>query len=1410
MWWTSLCYRIRGFLTMGHRHLSLARLSACISSLWQPRPPERIDRPTGRHKRQQRQRQYERTLQEIADGPTFLDQILRRPPPLRQRKLMFRALQIATTMATTHVPLISLSSDRLLRNRLRRYKRNGFLGSTTNIRPEDMTRLREVLTNYEPQSLYSSTTSDGFYLIVDSGCSHSAIGCPDDFLPGTLIDLQQPLQMEGIAGDLVVRQQGRVRYEVLTDDGDVHALETAAYFMPELPCRLFSPQAHFTELFQAGLDPRESANLTLTRQRGIITWEDRSETTLSFCDTTHLPRIRVYHNALNSAKALALKGCVTDEVNQNLTAKQKLLLRFHFRLGHIAFQHIQWLGRQGLLGPEGVPMGSDKVNAPKCAACQIGKQSRTPIPGRRVTFADSGALTKDKVVPGQRIFVDQYESRSPGRTFASKGASSSLKFVGGTLFYDAASGYISIQHQHGLTSAETIQSKIKFEQEAHQNGVTVGEYHTDNGVFTAQTFMEEIASKGQGIQFSGVSAHHQNGAAENGIKVVVRNARTMMLHVALRWPGYADQDLWPMAMCHAVHLWNHTPKIATGLAPVEIFSGSKSDHGHLLNAHPWGCPVYILEPKLRDGHKIPKWEPRSRRGQFMGISPNHASSVHLVRNLQTGSITPQYHLVFDDFFETVFSEGEQEPTVWPDLVVFQSFTNDFDDDDYRPELADEWLNPVELKERVTTQEDERNRVLNSLSTQQAPQRNTNNNNRDNRRTASNENRNATNSNSNPSQSIAPTPTQTIAPVPQHDDEQLPVDTEPLPTTAATVDTSNVGQRRYPLRNRKQTKRLIEEEGFGLYSVPRNWIFMGRALINRWRTTQRDYRYIVALLTSVDTLGLEGVHPTIAQFPAALKASKKDPDSPSFQEAMTGPYRDEFLEAMRTEVRELESHKCWDVVAATDVPEGAKVLPTMWVFKVKRFPDGRVRRFKARLVVRGDYQVKEEDYDEKYAPVVPWSTVRLLLSIAASQGLATRQVDFSNAFVQAHLHETKPIFVKAPPTFHSDVADKVVLKLNRSLYGLVQAPLYWGNHLRDVLVNDHGFSESQSSPCLYFRDGVVILTYVDDCLFFAKDTQKIDNLLQVIREKSDLQFTIEDDAFTFLGVQLNKHDDGTVEFLQKGLIEKVLKHCNMTECNTKSTPANQTPLGTDADGPSFDRSFDYASIVGMLMYLSSNSRPDIQFAVHQCARFTHNPKRSHGEAILRICRYLQGTKDRGLCFKPTETLKLDCYCDADFAGLYNVENHQDPVCVKSRTGFCLTLGDCPLLWVSKLQTEIALSTTKAEYIALSQAIRELLPMRDLFQEVGTALKLKCAIPTILHSTVFEDNNGALSLATSPKISPRTKHIAVKYHHFRSKIGADKGIIIQRVDTTEQKADIFTKGLGAQQFDYIRKLVMGWTS
>ena len=218
----------------------------------------------------------------------------------------------------------------------------------------------------------------------------------------------------------------------------------------------------------------------------------------------------------------------------------------------------------------------------------------------------------------------------------------------------------------------------------------------------------------------------------------------------------------------------------------------------------------------------------------------------------------------------------------------------------------------------------------------------------------------------------------------------------------------------------------------------------------------------------------------------------------------------------------------------------------------------------------------------------------------------------------------------------------------------------------------------------------------------------------------------------------------MELTQKGLIQKAINYVGLAEGKSKPIPAAANPLGSNKHGEPFSEDWNYAAAIGMLLYVSSNTRPDIQFAVHQCARFTHDPKKSHGEAVKRTCRYLLGTKDRGILFTPNLSEGLNCYVDADFAGLWGYKDEQDPVCVKSRTGFTLTLFGCPIIWASKLQTEITLSSTAAEYVAFSMAMRELLPMRVLFQELGTKMKLEFAQPSLVWSTVFEDNQGCLAL------------------------------------------------------------------
>ena len=589
------------------------------------------------------------------------------------------------------------------------------------------------------------------------------------------------------------------------------------------------------------------------------------------------------------------------------------------------------------------------------------------------------------------------------------------------------------------------------------------------------------------------------------------------------------------------------------------------------------------------------------------------------------------------------------------------------------------------------------------------------------------------------------------------------------------------------------------------------LIFGLARYAAWSTLGiRDYSLVNAYLTDSEFGIVDAMMPHMQhQFNHLFKANKSDPDSPNIGEALRGPHREEFIRAMHEEIAALDEHSTWTIVRRSSLPKGTNVLPGTWVFRIKRYPDGRFRKTKARFCVRGDKQVEGVDYFDKYAPVVSWSTVRLLLCLSISNGWSTRQVDFSNAFVQAKLNED--VYISLPSMFHGpngEGNDEIALKLNRSLYGLVQAPLYWYNHLKDSL-GKIGFKPSALDSCLFYGHGMVILVYVDDCLFFGPDQAKIDEIIRRLENEQNLSLTVEEeDAYAFLGVDVRPNHQGGFTMTQEGLTRKVLKTVGMEDYNRKATPAGTAPLGSDGKGDPFAEKWNYASVIGMLLYLSSNSRPDIQFAVHQCARFTHHPMNSHADAVKRICRYLKGTMDKGLEFVPSKEMELDLYVDADFAGLWNYEPDQDPVCVKSRTGYVITLGGCPVTWVSKLQTEIALSTLEAEYIALSTAMRDLLPMRRVLTEIGTQLKLDFMKPAMIHSTIFEDNNGALGLAKAPKISPRTKHIAVKYHWFKDMIGKEKGFDIVKVESRDQKADIFTKGLVAELFAHVRRLVMGW--
>jgi hypothetical protein len=169
-----------------------------------------------------------------------------------------------------------------------------------------------------------------------------------------------------------------------------------------------------------------------------------------------------------------------------------------------------------------------------------------------------------------------------------------------------------------------------------------------------------LQRQGQSIQFSGVGAHHQNGLAEGYIRIVVEMARTMMQHAALHWPAEFEEELWPFAMDCAGWIWNNMPQREGGLTPFELLSGVAGGSGNLNQARVWGFPTYVLDPKLQDGKKIPKWKARARRGQFLGMSTAHASTVGLIRNLVTQYVSPQFHVVYDELFQSIANSGTDD------------------------------------------------------------------------------------------------------------------------------------------------------------------------------------------------------------------------------------------------------------------------------------------------------------------------------------------------------------------------------------------------------------------------------------------------------------------------------------------------------------------------------------------------------------------------------------------------------------------------------------------------------------------------------------------------------------------------------------------------------------------------------
>ena len=501
---------------------------------------------------------------------------------------------------------------------------------------------------------------------------------------------------------------------------------------------------------------------------------------------------------------------------------------------------------------------------------------------------------------------------------------------------------------------------------------------------------------------------------------------------------------------------------------------------------------------------------------------------------------------------------------------------------------------------------------------------------------------------------------------------------------------------------------------------------------------------------------------------------------TIQEALSEP---EWKVAVMEEMNALVKNQTWKIEG---LPQGKPIVGCRWVFTPKFNADGSLERYKARLVAKGYTQTYGIDYMETFAPVAKLNTVRILLSIAANLDWSLRQLDVKNAFLNGKLEEE--VYMSPPPGFEDRFGSKVC-RLEKALYGLKQSPRAWFDRFTQF-VKRQDYKQSQSDHTLFIKhsnDGKmsILIVYVDDIILTGNDLKEMETL----KMKLATEFEVKDlgEMRYFLGMEIARSKKG-ISVSQRKYILDLLQDTGMSACKPADTPIDPNlKLGNIKEGVPVNTQ-QYQRLVGRLIYLS-HTRPDIAFAVSMISQFMHCPFEEHLEAANRILRYLKSCPGKGLLFRRGEDRGVEAFTDADYAG--------SDVDRRSTSGYCTYVWGNLVTWRSKKQSVVA-SSAEAEYRSMANGVCELLWIRRVLEE----LKLRIDLPMKL----FCDNKAAISIAHNPVQHDRTKHIEVDRHFIKENL--DAGIIcIPFVGTTEQTADVLTKGLFRPVFEkMISKLGM----
>ena len=483
----------------------------------------------------------------------------------------------------------------------------------------------------------------------------------------------------------------------------------------------------------------------------------------------------------------------------------------------------------------------------------------------------------------------------------------------------------------------------------------------------------------------------------------------------------------------------------------------------------------------------------------------------------------------------------------------------------------------------------------------------------------------------------------------------------------------------------------------------------------------------------------------------------------------------WIAAMEEEIQSLKDQGTWTLIPRDQVPSGSRIMGNKWAFKIKRDSSGVAIRKKARLVIKGFMQRKGLEFTEVFAPVITHPSIRLLMIMGITNDLVTFQLDVKSAFLYGQVDQD--IYMEQPEGYSG--TSNMVCKLEKALYGLKQGARMWHLDITATLksvgfvnlVNDNGIF-------MHADRGLILGIWVDDIIGLARS--RADHAWLVEKLKSKYTLTEMNEVKFVLGLDISRNKN-SIRISQEGYVSGKIATFGQGESRPVHTPA---VMGQEdeAGGSKEAGEVPYRELIGGLMYAMVCTRPDIAHSVSALSRHLDAPKAQHWEAGKRVLKYLNTTADYGIEYVRDPSWTLTMYVDSNDGSAKSYSG--------ATFGFVILLAGGPISWKSRKLKQATLSSAESEFMALTDAVQELLWIRDLLEELG----IKHSGPT----TVYEDNQACIQVAKNLGNTGRMKHLGRRVQFVRDAI-TNGQIALEYCPTEKMIADIFTKPLVRSTFE-----------